>query len=68
VRLLQLLGILRTYWRLARPRHWLFLGREETTLSPIEARLTCCEMLRSTLKSRSRCAKRLLNGINKIEF
>jgi site-specific recombinase XerD len=26
----QLLGILRTYWRLARPRHWLFPGRDET--------------------------------------
>jgi len=23
----QLLGILRTYWRLARPKHWLFPGR-----------------------------------------
>ena len=25
----QLLGILRTYWRLARPQHWLFPGRDE---------------------------------------
>jgi site-specific recombinase XerD len=25
----QLLGILRTYWRLARPAHWLFPGRDE---------------------------------------
>src|SRR5204863_5136926 len=25
----QLLGILRTYWRLARPRTWLFPGRDE---------------------------------------
>jgi integrase/recombinase XerD len=25
----QLLGILRTYWRLARPRHYLFPGRDE---------------------------------------
>ena len=25
----QLLGILRTYWRLAKPRHWLFPGRDE---------------------------------------
>jgi integrase len=24
----QLLGILRTYWRLARPTHWLFPGRD----------------------------------------
>ena len=30
----QLLGILRTYWRLARPKHWLFPGREES--KPIE--------------------------------
>jgi site-specific recombinase XerD len=28
----QLLGILRTYWRLARPQHWLFPGRDETML------------------------------------
>jgi len=26
----QLLGILRAYWRLARPRNWLFPGRDET--------------------------------------
>ena len=26
----QLLGILRTYWRLVRPMHWLFPGRDET--------------------------------------
>jgi integrase len=26
----QPLGILRTYWRLARPQHWLFPGRAET--------------------------------------
>jgi site-specific recombinase XerD len=25
----QLLAILRTYWRLAKPRHWLFPGRDE---------------------------------------
>jgi len=30
----QLLGILRTYWRLARPEHWLFPGRDATR--PIE--------------------------------
>ena len=28
----QLLAILRTYWRLARPRHWLFPGRDEERL------------------------------------
>src|SRR5215218_9613425 len=27
----QLLGILRSYWRLARPVHWLFPGRDATT-------------------------------------
>jgi integrase/recombinase XerD len=37
----QLLGILRTYWRLARPQHWLFPGRDET--KPIESR--CCTPL-----------------------
>ena len=26
----QLLGILRTYWRLARPQYWLFPGRDES--------------------------------------
>ena len=31
----QLLGILRTYWRLARPAHWLFPGRDASR--PIEA-------------------------------
>jgi integrase/recombinase XerD len=31
----QLLGILRTYWRLARPAHWLFPGRDAGR--PIEA-------------------------------
>jgi integrase/recombinase XerD len=30
----QLLGILRTYWRLARPAHWLFPGRDASR--PIE--------------------------------
>ena len=30
----QLLGILRSYWRLARPKHWLFPGRSED--KPIE--------------------------------
>jgi len=30
----QLLGILRTYWRLAHPKHWLFPGRDDSR--PIE--------------------------------
>ena len=35
----QLLGILRTYWRLARPQHWLFPGRDET--KPIDVHAAC---------------------------
>ena len=34
----QLLDILRTYWRQARPQHWLFPGRDESR--PLDAR--CC--------------------------
>lgn len=33
----QLLAILRTYWRLARPQHWLFPGRDET--KPIDVQV-----------------------------
>jgi site-specific recombinase XerD len=33
----QLLRILRTYWRLARPRHWLFPGRDES--KPIDVQV-----------------------------
>jgi integrase/recombinase XerD len=33
----QLLGILRTYWRLARPRRWLFPGRNES--KPIDVQV-----------------------------
>ena len=33
----QLLGILRTYWRLARPSHWLFPGRDES--KPIDVQV-----------------------------
>jgi len=29
----QLLDILRTYWRLARPKHWMFPGRDASQLS-----------------------------------
>ena len=41
----QLLGILRTYWRLARPKRWLFPGRDDerpldpTSCTPPAARL-----------------------------
>ncbi len=38
----QLLGILRGYWRLARPRHWLFPGRdEERSLEPTVLNAAC---------------------------
>jgi site-specific recombinase XerD len=33
----QLLGVLRTYWRLARPKEWLFPGRDET--KPIDVQV-----------------------------
>lgn len=33
----QLLGILRTYWRLARPTHWLFPGRDKS--KPIDVQV-----------------------------
>jgi integrase/recombinase XerD len=33
----QLLGILRTYWRLARPQHWLFPGRDAS--GPIDVQV-----------------------------
>ncbi len=33
----QLLGILRTYWRVARPTHWLFPGRDES--KPIDVQV-----------------------------
>ena len=36
----QLLAILRTYWRLARPEHWLFPGRDATR--PIEPTTLAC--------------------------
>lgn len=38
----QLLQILRTYWRLARPRHWLFAGRDaDQPLSPTVLHAAC---------------------------
>ena len=47
----QLLGILRTYWRLARPQHWLFPGREETKR---RSRSTC----RCSIRPAARRARR----------
>jgi integrase/recombinase XerD len=38
----QLLGILRTYWRLARPQHWLFPGREETKPIDVQVLYSAC--------------------------
>ena len=37
----QLLGILRTYWRLARPRHRLFPGREDRPIEPNVLQIAC---------------------------
>ena len=38
----QLLGILRTYWRLARPSHWLFPGRDETKPIDVQVLHSAC--------------------------
>ena len=38
----QLLGILRTYWRLARPKHWLFPGRDETKPIDVQVLHSAC--------------------------
>jgi site-specific recombinase XerD len=45
----QLLTILRTYWRLARPREWLFPGRDET--KPIDV-----QVLHAACRSATRAA------------
>ena len=38
----QLLGILRCYWKLARPAHWLFLGRDgEHPIGPMVLYAAC---------------------------
>jgi site-specific recombinase XerD len=37
----QLLDILRTYWRLARPQHWLFPGRAEQPIEPSVLHAAC---------------------------
>jgi site-specific recombinase XerD len=46
----QLLGILRTYWRLARPLYWLFPGREDT--KPIDV-----QVLHSACRSACKAAR-----------
>lgn len=38
----QLLRILRTYWRLARPKHWLFPGRDESKPIDVQVLHSCC--------------------------
>ena len=38
----QLLGILRTYWRLARPKHWLFPGRDESKPIDVQVLHSAC--------------------------
>ncbi len=38
----QLLTILRTYWRLARPGHWLFPGRDETKPIDVQVLHSAC--------------------------
>src|SRR5437764_4687204 len=43
----QLLGILRTYWRLARPQHWLFPGRDETKPIDVQVLHAACRLARA---------------------
>ena len=38
----QLLGILRTYWRLAHPQHWLFPGRDESKPIDVQVLHSAC--------------------------
>ena len=38
----QLLGILRTYWRLARPKDWLFPGRDESRPIDVQVLYSAC--------------------------
>lgn len=38
----QLLGILRPYWRLARPSHWLLPGRDETKPIDVQVLHSAC--------------------------
>jgi len=43
----QLLGILRTYWRLARPEHWLFPGRESGKPIDVQVLYAACRSART---------------------
>ena len=42
-----LLGILRTYWRLARPKRWLFPGRDETKAIDVQVLYAACRSART---------------------
>jgi site-specific recombinase XerD len=43
----QLLRILRTYWRLARPQHWLFPGRDESHPVDVQVLHAACRSARA---------------------
>ncbi|MET4697786.1 integrase/recombinase XerD [Constrictibacter sp. MBR-5] len=43
----QLLGILRIYWRLARPEHWLFPGREASKPIDVQVLYAACRSARA---------------------
>jgi len=43
----QLLGILRTYWRLARPKEWLFPGRDESKPIDVQVLHSACRSARA---------------------
>ena len=43
----QLLAILRTYWRLARPGHWLFPGRNEDKSIDVQVLHSACRSARA---------------------
>ena len=43
----QLLGILRTYWRLARPKPWLFPGRDESKPLDVQVLHAACRSARA---------------------
>ena len=43
----QLLSILRTYWRLARPEHWLFPGREVSKPIDVQVLYAACRSARA---------------------
>ena len=43
----ELLGILRVYWRLARPEHWLFPGRDASKLIDVQVLHAACRSARA---------------------